>query len=177
MADIIVPKILSFLKTNVFVPSFSINFLCVKEGLKKTQGRYWKIVDKHTFVNDCGFMNIFPDMTKKYRLILVKGQKQIERRISKNQRKQGRGHRAYRITYQEIIFGILTNIEGHPVHIYEFYKQRQTIENYFRDSNWSFKAGKLPSQQERSNQAYLSMEAKFSWIITKKYLKTIIYTI
>ena len=48
-----------------------------------------------------------------------------------------------------------TNIEGEPIHIYEFYKQRQTIENYFRDCNWSFEIGKLPSQQFNANQAYL----------------------
>jgi hypothetical protein len=54
-----------------------------------------------------------------------------------------------------VIFGILTNISGNPIHVYKFYKQRQTIENYFRDSNWSFEVNKLPSQQFRANQAYL----------------------
>lgn len=133
-----------------------INLKCVKDEFKKTQGHHWKVVNKHTKVFDCGFIDIFPSkLTKKYRLILVKGQKRIERRIPKNQRKQGKGSRSSCVTYQEIVFGILTNIEGHPILIHEFYKQRQTIENYFRDSNWSFQIGKLPSQQFRANQAYL----------------------
>ncbi len=104
--------------------------------------------DKHTKVFDCGFISIFPKVSQQYRLILVKGQKQQNLRYPKNQRQQGKGYRCYRITYIEIIFGILTNIEGNPILIYEFYKQRQTIENYFRDSNWYFEIGKLPSQQQ-----------------------------
>lgn len=129
--------------------------MCVQEGLKKAEGHYWKRVDKHTKVFDCGLMNIFPKVPQKYRLILVKGLKRKVRRLPKKQRKSGKGYRSDRITYHEVIFGILTNISGHPIHIYEFYKQRQTIENYFRDSNWSFKANKLPSQKFRANQAYL----------------------
>lgn len=43
-------------------------------------------------------MDIFPELTKKYRLILVKGQKMKERRIPQKQRKQGKGYRSYRIT-------------------------------------------------------------------------------
>jgi hypothetical protein len=146
---------LQLLKEQLFCTKASTNLKCVKEGLKKAQGHYWKRVNKHTKVFDCGFMKIFPEVSQKYRLILVKGHKQIERRIPKNQRQQGKGYRSNRIKYQEIIFGILTNISVQPVHLYKFYKQRQTIENYFRDSNWSFEIGKLPSQQFRANQAYL----------------------
>lgn len=51
-------------------------------------------------------MKIFPELEQKYRLILIKGQKRIERRIPKKLRKKGKGYRASSITYQEIIFGI-----------------------------------------------------------------------
>lgn len=146
---------LRFLGDQLFCTKAGVSLNCVKEGLKKAQGRYWKRVDRHTKVFDCGFVSIFSDADRKYRLILVRGQKRQERRIPIKQRKQGRGYRPYRITYREIVFGILTNISGNPVHLYEFYKQRQTIENYFRDSNWSFETGKLPSQRFRANQAYL----------------------
>jgi hypothetical protein len=134
----------------LFCTKAGVNLLCVQEGLKKAEGHYWKRVDKHTKVFDCGLMNIFPKVPQKYRLILVKGLKRKVRRLPKKQRKSGKGYRSDRITYHEVIFGILTNISGHPIHIYEFYKQRQTIENYFRDSNWSFKANKLPSQKFRA---------------------------
>lgn len=133
----------------------SVNLTCVKEGLQMAQGHYWKHVDSHTKLFDCGWMTIFPNVPHHYRLILVKGQRRQEKRIPKRQRSTGRGYRAYRITYRDILFGILTNIPGKPLQIYQFYKERQTIENYFRDSYWSFETGKLPSQFFRANQAYL----------------------
>ena len=44
-------------------------------NLKKAKGFYWKSIDKHTKIFDCGFMDIFPEVSSKYRLILVKGKK------------------------------------------------------------------------------------------------------
>jgi hypothetical protein len=146
---------LKLLQSQLFCTKAGINLNCVKDGLKKATGHYWKKVDEHTKIFDCGLMDIFQEVSQQFRLILVKGQKQLKRRIPKNKREQGKGHRSYCITYQEIVFAILTNIEGNPIYIYEFYKQRQTIENYFRDSNWSFETNKLPSQQFRANQSYL----------------------
>ncbi|EDN67567.1 hypothetical protein BGP_2099 [Beggiatoa sp. PS] len=141
---------LKLLENQLFCTKASTNLNCIKEGLKKAKGFYWKSIDKHTKIFDCGFMDIFPEVSQKYRLILVKGKKMKKRRIPKTQREKGRGYRSYSITYQEIIFGILTNLSGNKVLIYEFYKQRQTVENYFRDSNWSFETNKLPSQKFRA---------------------------
>jgi len=124
---------LHFLKEQLFCTKASINLNSVKEGLKKSQGYYWKKVDEHTKIFDCGLMNIFPEVSKKYRLILVKSLKRRERRIPKKPRQSGKGYRSYRITYQEMIFGILTNLSANPISVYKFYKQRQTIENYFRE--------------------------------------------
>ncbi len=72
-------------------------------------------------------MDIFPEVSQKYRGMKVKGQKMKERRIPKNQRKQGQGYRSYRITYFDLIFGMITNLSGDKVLVYEFYKQRQTV--------------------------------------------------
>lgn len=146
---------LNLLGDQLFCTKASVNLTCVKEGLKIAKGRYWKRVDEHTKLFDCGLMDIFPEVTKKYRLILVKGQRRQEKRIPKAKRKQGKGHRPYHVTYREIIFGILTNISGTPLQVYQLYKERQTIENYFRDSYWSFETYKLPSQHFRANQSYL----------------------
>ena len=38
---------------------------------------------------------------------------------------------------------------------FEFYHQRQTIENFFKESKNPFHSGKMPSQRFRSNEAYL----------------------
>ena len=69
------------------------------QSIIKGQVYYWKRVDKHIKIFDCGLMSIFPKVSQKYRLILVKGQKIKERRNPKNQRKQGKGYRSYRMTY------------------------------------------------------------------------------
>jgi len=39
--------------------------------------------------------------------------------------------------------------------LYEFYHQRQTIENFFKESKNPFNAGKMPSQKFRGNEVYL----------------------
>jgi len=42
-------------------------------------------------------MKTFSELEQKYRLILIKGQKLLVRRVPKNQRQQGRGYRSHRI--------------------------------------------------------------------------------
>lgn len=138
---------LNLLKKQRFLMKAGINLKCVKERLNKATDHYWKKVDEHTKIFDCGLMDIFPEVSQQFWLILVKGQKQQKLRYPKNKRELGKGYRSYRITYQEIVFAIITNLKGNPIQIYEFYKQRQTIENYFRDSNWSFETKKRPSGQ------------------------------
>ena len=39
--------------------------------------------------------------------------------------------------------------------IYRTYKERQTVEQFFKEGNQSFNTGKMPSQRLRANQAYL----------------------
>ena len=119
--------------------------MCLR-GLKKTCSRYWKRVDKHTKVFDCGFMNIVPSITQKYRLIRVLGLKQIQRRLAKNQRQLWFwiSNLTHYLTPKS--YSVFSLIWSHPIHIYEFYKQRFTHENYFRDSNVAFEIGKMPSQ-------------------------------
>lgn len=49
------------------------------------------------------------------------------------------------------------NIPGlsNPRAVFEFYHQRQTIENFFRESKNPFNSSKMPSQRFRANEAYL----------------------
>jgi len=60
-------KNLNLLKNQLFCTKAGINLNCIKEGLKKTKGFYWKTIDKHTKIFDCGFMDIFPEVSQKYR--------------------------------------------------------------------------------------------------------------
>ena len=77
-------------------------------------------------------------------------QKWRKEEFLKNSVNFGFGYRSYRITYFDLLFGILTNLSSVKVLVYEFYKQRQTAPNYFRDSNCAEDANKLPSQKFRA---------------------------
>jgi hypothetical protein len=58
---------------------------------------------------------------------------------------------------RRIRYGIVSNISflKDARSLYEFYNERQTIENFFKESKNPFNAGKMPSQKFRGNQAYL----------------------
>jgi hypothetical protein len=45
----------------------------------------------------------------------------------------------------------------HTAKIYETYKARWAVENFFKESNQSFSSGKLPSSQFRGNQFFLGL--------------------
>lgn len=56
-------------------------------------------------------------------------------------------------------YALVSNL-SHPLKteaLYEFYHQRQTIENFFKESKNPFNAGKMPSQKFRANEAYLHL--------------------
>ncbi|MFQ5835838.1 MAG: transposase [bacterium] len=52
---------------------------------------------------------------------------------------------------------IIHNVVGldTPRAIFEFHHQRQTIENFFKESKNPFNSSKMPSQYFRANEAYL----------------------
>jgi hypothetical protein len=54
-------------------------------------------------------------------------------------------------------YTLITNISflSEPEAIYEFYHQRQTIENFFKEAKNPFNAGKILSMLFRGNEAYL----------------------
>ena len=55
-------------------------------------------------------------------------------------------------------YGILENLAFslEPFDLFKFYHGRQTIENFFKESV-DFEVGKMPSQKERANEAYLQL--------------------
>lgn len=43
----------------------------------------------------------------------------------------------------------------HSHRLLKFYRRRQTIENFFKETKQSFNSGKMPCQKFRGNEAYL----------------------
>ena len=102
----------------------------------------WTQYDDETRIMDLGQAKVVSKCPCPLRVILIeKEQEPIKIR--------GRKRR--------IRYGIVSNIGffTDAASFYEFYKERQTIENFFKESKNPFNAGKLPSQKFKGNQAYL----------------------
>ncbi len=102
----------------------------------------WIQYDDRTRIMDLGQAKVVSKCPTPFRVILIeKEQEPIKI--------QGRKRR--------IRYGIVSNIGffTEAASFYQFYNERQTIENYFKESKNPFNAGKLPSQRFRGNQAYL----------------------
>lgn len=102
----------------------------------------WRQYDEKTRLYDLGWGKTLNHCPNKLRIILV--EKEQEKLKMKKRKKFLR-------------YALITNISflSEPEAIYEFYHQRQTIENFFKEAKNPFNAGKMPSQLFRGNEAYL----------------------
>jgi hypothetical protein len=118
--------------------------------LAKAKKLHFKRVEKgkDTYIAEIPELHIFKDSEKEFRFLLVKERKRVK--------KVKKGRIFY--TYEWQYWGIVTNISSSEMNSYElftFYRGRQTIENFFRETKQSFNSGKMPSQKFRGNEAYL----------------------
>ena len=110
----------------------------------KLEEANWISYDEKTRLYDLGWGKTLNKCPHKVRIILV--EKEQEKLKMKKTKKILR-------------YAIITNISflSEPEAIYEFYHQRQTIENFFKEVKNPFNAGKMPSQIFRGNEAYLHL--------------------
>ena len=104
----------------------------------------WQQVDDKTRVYDVGKTKVVSTCDHLFRVVLVeKRQKPFP-----NSKSKKRLHH----------YGILENLAFalQPFDVFKFYHGRQTIENFFKESV-DFQAGRMPSQKERGNEAYLQL--------------------
>jgi len=106
----------------------------------------WIPCDKDTAIYDLGEIVPFSTAPCPYRTILVK-------------KKQHPFPNKKRKKAKIIYYGIIENLKVRlsPQDLFRFYQQRQTIENFFKESKQSFSSGKMPSQRFRGNEAYLQL--------------------
>lgn len=109
----------------------------------KVDPSLWEDYDEDTRLYDLGYGKVLSTTDKELRAILVE---------KRQHPFPGKRKRAKILRY-----AIVENlsIRLSPSVLYEFYQQRQTIENFFKESNGSFNSGKMPSQKFRANEAYL----------------------
>jgi len=102
----------------------------------------WLRYDEKTRLYELGWGKVVSKCQHRFRIIFVeKEQEKIKIR------KRKRFHRYCIIS--SLSYPLKTEA------LYEFYHQRQTIENFFKESKNPFNAGKMPSQKFRANEAYL----------------------
>ena len=101
--------------------------------------------NENTKLYDLGLARVVSTTEKKFRIVLVE-KKQTPFPGSKSKKKT-------------IRYAIIENFlfSMRPAEVYEFYHGRQTIEQFFKESNDPFNAGKMPSQLFRANEAYLQL--------------------
>jgi hypothetical protein len=103
---------------------------------------------KATYIAEIPKLRLFKDMDEEFRFLLVKEHKRIK--------KVKKGRIFY--TYEWQYWGIVTSIPKAVMHshkLLKFYRRRQTIENFFKETKQSFNSGKMPCQKFRGNEAYL----------------------
>lgn len=118
--------------------------------LAKARKLHFKVVEKGkaTYIAEIPKLRIFKDSDKEFRFLLVKERKRVKKV------KKGRVFFVYEWQY----WGIVTNIPESVMNshrLFAFYRGRQTIENFFKETKQSFNSGKMPSQKFRGNEAYL----------------------
>jgi hypothetical protein len=104
----------------------------------------WQRIDDTTRVYDVGQTKVVSTCHHPFRVVLV----EKRQKLFPNSKSKKLFHH----------YGILENLalDLQPFDLFKFYHGRQTIENFFKESV-SFEAGKMPSQKEKANEAYLQL--------------------
>jgi hypothetical protein len=105
----------------------------------------WQTIDENTRLYDVGKSKVVSTCYYPFRVVLVE-KKQNPFEGSKSKRKLFR---------YAIIENLAFNLDAKGV--YDFYHQRQTIEQFFKESTGPFCASKMPSEKFRANEAYLQL--------------------
>lgn len=105
----------------------------------------WIRYDRKTRLLDLGLTRVVRTSAHLYRVVLVEKEQEPfpgSRRRAKTLRYAVIAHLPWQMRAEAL---------------YEFYHQRQTIENFFKEAQNPFSAGKMPSQRFRANEAYLCL--------------------
>src|SRR4051812_31319954 len=133
-----------------FLTKAGTKLVSIRTLLERTRSERWQSYDENTRLCRWNRVSLLDDFRTPVTVVLV----ECRRRIKK--RKKGRVYWKARIFHHAIV----TDQHHWPTaKIYETYKARWAIENFFKESNQSFSSGKLPSSRFRGNQFFLALLA------------------
>jgi transposase len=115
---------------------------------EQTQPDEWQSYNENTRLRRYSHVQLLDDFTTPVTVVLV----ECRRRVKKM--KKGRLRWRTKIIHYAIV---TDRHHWHTAKIYETYKARWAVENFFKESNQSFSSGKLPSSQFRGNQFFLGL--------------------
>jgi DDE family transposase len=131
-----------------FLTKGGTKLLSIRTLLERTRPEQWQSYDEDTRLCRWNRVQLLDDFRTPVTVVLV----ECRRRIKK--RKKGRVSWKTRLFH----YAIVTDQHHWPTaKIYETYKKRWAVENFFKESNQSFSSGKLPSSKFRGNQFFLGL--------------------
>ncbi len=131
-----------------FLTKAGTKLVSIRTLLERTRPEQWQSYDENTRLCRWNRIQLLDDFRTPVTVVLV----ECRRRIKK--RRKGRVYWKTRIFH----YAIVTDQHHWPTaKIYETYKARWAIENFFKESNQSFSSGKLPSSRFRGNQFFLAL--------------------
>jgi len=120
----------------------------VRSLIDQTQPWQWQSYDEETRLRRCLRVRLLDGFRTPVTVVLV----ECRRRVKKM--KKGRLRWQAKVAH----YAIVTDLHHwSTARIYETYKKRWAIENFFKESAQSFSSGKLPSATFRGNQFFLSL--------------------
>jgi hypothetical protein len=131
-----------------FLTKAGPKLLSIRTLLERTRPEQWQSYDEDTRLCRWNRVQLLDDFRTPVTAVLVEGRRRIKKR------KKGRVFWKTRIFH----YAIVTDQHHWPTaKIYETYKKRWAVENFFKESNQSFSSGKLPSSKFRGNQFFLGL--------------------
>jgi hypothetical protein len=131
-----------------FLTKAGRKLVAIRSLVEQTRAWQWQSYDEETRLRRCLRVRLLDDFPTPVTVVLV----ECRRRVKKM--KRGRLRWQTKLIY----YAIVTDLHHwSTARIYETYKKRWAIENFFKESAQSFSAGKLPSATFRGNQFFLAL--------------------
>jgi hypothetical protein len=131
-----------------FLTKAGPKLLSIRTLLERTRPEQWQSYDEDTRLCRWNRVRLLDDFRTPVTGVLVECRRRIKRR------------RKGRVSWKTRVFhyAIVTDQHHWPTaKVYETYKARWAVENFFKESNQSFSSGKLPSGKFRGNQFFLGL--------------------
>jgi Transposase DDE domain group 1 len=131
-----------------FLTKAGCKLVSIRTLLEQTRAEDWQSYSEHTRLRRYGEVRVLKDFPMLVTVVLVE--------CRRRRKRMTKGRLRWRI---EIFYYAIVTDQRHwsTAKIYQTYKARWAIENFFKEASQSFSSGKLPCSKLRGNQFYLAL--------------------